>query len=227
MYAVVMRPVMLFVLALTACSSKDSASSKPSGDQPAAPAAPPLTAGGKVLTDDQVCDALTPDEIEAELHVKTVARKLPKPDKSSAPSCGWFAADAPETPDAREIVGVTMFIHDKAADAKEYFNDKLDDMCRLLTTPSTGSAGSGSAGSGSAGSGSAGSGSGSDSLTGPARGRALIGPNLGEDAAVCGSLWVLKGQTFFGLRVRIPTATREQRVQSYRHLAERVLAHLP
>lgn len=213
---------MLIILGLVACSSKDAPSSKPSDDPPApVPSAPALN---KLSTADQVCDALTPDEIEAELHVKTVARKLPKSGEYSAPSCGWFVADAPDTADAKDakIVGVTMFIHDNAADSKQYFGDKLEGMCRL---PPSASAGSGSAGSGSAGSGSAGSGS--DSLTGPARGRAIIGPNLGEDAAICGSLWVLKSRTFFALTARNPTATREQRIQIMRHLAERVLARVP
>jgi hypothetical protein len=222
MYAAGMRCMLLVVLGLVACS-KDTA--KQSGDPgaPATPSAPPPSnpVSGKVLTGDQVCNALTPDEVEAELHVKTIARMLPKAGEYGAPRCGWFKADGPDAPDASRL-SIAMFIHDNAADSKQYFAKKLDDMCNLNRRMGAGSGSDAGSGSGSAGSGSAGSGSGSGSGLG-----GLEFPDLGDAARFCGGLWVLKGRTFFDLSLGRNAGTRDERFAAARHLAERVLPRLP
>jgi hypothetical protein len=108
--AAAMNRTLLIVLALVAgCSSKDKDKSKAT----------------KLATEEQVCDALTPAEVEAETQLKTTARMLPKAGEYGAPSCAWLVSDAP---DARGVA-VTMFFQDNEADSKEYFAKKLAWVC--------------------------------------------------------------------------------------------------
>jgi hypothetical protein len=177
-----MRRTLLAVLGLaTACSSKDAGSS---GDK-AAPA--PRTAAApvaRIATAEQVCDVLTPAEVEAELHENTTARMLPKAGEYGAPECGWLVSDAP----GAHGVSVTMFLQDKEADARTYFAHKLDSVCR--------------------------------------DGKREV-PDLGDEAALCGRLWVRKGTSYFSISLARTTSTPDERIQIGRRLAEHILPHLP
>jgi hypothetical protein len=122
------RAAMKFLLSaclLAACSSSDSKPSPtktvPATTNPITNAAPAVT---KLVTEDQACEALTPAEVEAELHIKTTAKMLPKSGEYSAPTCGWHVSDTDTTG-----VEVTLFFQDNLADAKEYFTKKLTDVC--------------------------------------------------------------------------------------------------
>ncbi|HEU4730062.1 MAG TPA: hypothetical protein VFT22_19325 [Kofleriaceae bacterium] len=180
-----MRRALFIVLGLVVgCSSKDASESRqaPQSKDPVAGSAKEQVR--KLASAEQACDALTPAEVEAELHEKTTAHMLPKAGEYGAPECGWFVSDAPDA----HGVSVAMFFQDNEADAKRYFAKKLDTVC--------------SSGKREA-------------------------PNLGDEAAFCGRLWVRKGTSFFSVSVARVTGTPDERIQVARHLAERVLPHLP
>jgi hypothetical protein len=123
-----MRPALLAVMLLAACSKSDD---KPAADKPAPPAdkpavtkAPDAAPAAKLLTDgEQVCDLFTPAEIEAELKTPITAARLPKAGEYGAPSCAWTGT----TDGGTTGVEVTLFFHPDSPDGPKYFAEKL--MC--------------------------------------------------------------------------------------------------
>jgi hypothetical protein len=196
-YGAAMRRMLLIALCLAAgCSSKD-AKPAPATQVPTAPAkkaapdqdaAPAVT---KLVTAEQVCEALTPAEVEAELHIKTTAKMLPKAGEYSAPSCGWHVSTEKDAAG----VDVTMFFQDNLADAKEYFGKKLEDVCLDYQTN---------------------------------KDARLVVPDLGDEAAFCGQLWVRQGTSFFSLTTPgAPTTDIEAWKLHQINLVKNVLPRLP
>jgi hypothetical protein len=184
-----MAQVVAFGLIATGCSSKDAKDSPGAKDDPKPALGAPVTAVAKITSEEQVCDALTPAEVEAELHEKVTARMLPRAGQYGAPECGWLTSDGPDA----HGVKIVMFFNDSEGKSversKQYFADKLASLCK------------------------------------PEAKREI--PDLGDEAALCGGLWVRKGTTFFSIVLRRPTGTPDERMATARHLVEHVLPRLP
>lgn len=193
-YRAAMRRMFTIAIALAAaCSSKDSKpapTDKPTTtttttDKSAAPAV------AKLVTEDQACEALTSAEVEAELHIKTTAKMLPKAGEYGAPSCGWHVSEEK----GAAGVDVTLFFQDNLSDAKEYFGKKLDSVCVDYSTK---------------------------------KDVRIVVPDLGDEAAFCGRLWVRQGTSFFSVETPgASTADIEAWKLAQIHLAKDVLPKLP